>query len=397
MARAWRSRFPGVNSECSVCRHVAVLNLSREQLIQQEILAKTTSRWVAYTYHAGLKGLSMGGRIARRLARHREQLARSIASAGSRTTTKCRWRRRVPNRGGGNAEPPVRLQRFHPPHNFFWAREIRDQPSGTTSTRKTATRRFVRRSTGRSRGRRSENQANFSLYARAQGSLQRHDRVPLPELLIRPQPPTMPATAFTHGDHYKPVAGYQVMNHHYHMDLGHGFARLAASTPTFRISSPSRRLGINIVSQIDSVGGRSGGDAAGCALSRRPSQWHAAAPVAAVGSSRARAARLEIFRPVDEAPGRGGNAPAAGAGRGRGDELQIRYNSIGGSATPFGCATFFVMPSQEVLRQPRLAVTRTCCSRIRVYWVRAIVPRKPLVDEQPKYGKVYHIGKRRKT
>ena len=43
-------------------------------LIQQEILASTNEPWVAYKYHAGLKGLSTASG-ARRVARYRKQLA----------------------------------------------------------------------------------------------------------------------------------------------------------------------------------------------------------------------------------------------------------------------------------------------------------------------------------
>ncbi len=34
-----------------------------------------------------------------------------------------------------------------------------------------------------------------------------------------------PVMAFTHGDRFKPLAGYQVMAHHYHMDLGERLQR----------------------------------------------------------------------------------------------------------------------------------------------------------------------------
>src|SRR5262249_10849684 len=99
----------------------------------------------------------------------------------------------------------------------------------------------------------SEGQGNFALYSARPGSTQR--------MTLFLYPTTEPAQsayqsalAFTHGDHYKAVAGYQVMNHHYHMDLGQrlGAARsLGADIPDL---VALKGLGINIVSQIDSVG-----------------------------------------------------------------------------------------------------------------------------------------------
>ena len=47
--------------------------------------------------------------------------------------------------------------------------------------------------------------------------------------------------ALTHGDRYKALPGYQVMNHHYHMDLDSGCWPPAASTPRFPICRRSNR------------------------------------------------------------------------------------------------------------------------------------------------------------
>ena len=63
------------------------------------------------------------------------------------------------------------------------------------------------------------------------------------------------ALAFTHGDHYKALAGYQVMNHHYHMDLGQRLGAAGSLDADIPDLVALKALGINIVSQIDSVGG----------------------------------------------------------------------------------------------------------------------------------------------
>src|SRR5206468_11866630 len=63
------------------------------------------------------------------------------------------------------------------------------------------------------------------------------------------------ALAFTHGDHYKALPGYQVMNHHYHMDLGQRLGAAGSLDADIPDLVALKALGINIVSQIDSVGG----------------------------------------------------------------------------------------------------------------------------------------------
>ena len=70
------------------------------------------------------------------------------------------------------------------------------------------------------------------------------------------------ALSFTHGDHYKPMAGYQVMNHHYHMDLGQRLVEAGKMDAEIPDLVALKALGINIVSQIDSITGPAGDDAA---------------------------------------------------------------------------------------------------------------------------------------
>ena len=112
------------------------------------------------------------------------------------------------------------------------------------------------------------------------------------------------ALAFTHGDHYKPVPGYQVMNHHYHMDLGQ---RLGAGRQPRRRHSGSRRAqgARHQHRQPDRFGGR-----------RRRS--HAGRRGVSGGARCAAAAVRRRRRPADAAPalaadaGAGGQAAAGG-------------------------------------------------------------------------------------
>ena len=85
----------------------------------------------------------------------------------------------------------------------------------------------------------------------------------------------------------------------------------------------------------------------------------------------------------------GAAAPAAARVRGV-DELQIRYNSIEG-AQRHSDTNFLVLPSQEYYGSPLGGHTDLLFSHP-VYWTAGRAPGQPLVENDPKYGKVYHIG-----
>src|SRR4029077_14936656 len=100
---------------------------------------------------------------------------------------------------------------------------------------------------------------NFALYSARPGTTQRMPVYLYPS--AEPVQATLDAVlAFTHGDKYKPVPGYQVMNHHYHMDLGQRLMRAGSLDADIPDLDALKSLGINIVSQIDSVGTGGGGE-----------------------------------------------------------------------------------------------------------------------------------------
>src|SRR5207253_6634683 len=140
----------------------------------------------------------------------------------------------------------------------------------------------------------------FALYSARTGTLQ-HMTVFLYPTSDPAQATYESALAFTHGDHYKPMAGYQVMNHHYHMDLGQRLGAAGSLDADIPDLVALKALGINIVSQIDSVGG--GADAT---------------PEGAVypGARPVTASRTES-QPQPQA-GAGGGRGAGGGGRGGG-------------------------------------------------------------------------------
>ena len=127
---------------------------------------------------------------------------------------------------------------FPPPHTFFWAREVATN-LGYEWYRKDSDASF-------SFGIRQAEKRRAAVCGQLR-ALQRAPRhVAADGRLLYRQRRTgagdaRSVLAFTHGDRYKPLPGYQVMNHHYHMDLGRRLLRPAASTRKFPISPRSSR------------------------------------------------------------------------------------------------------------------------------------------------------------
>jgi hypothetical protein len=369
--------FPGV--ELGVFAGTLQYSIFRgSNLIQQDVLARTNEPWVAYKYHAGLKGLSTGNGarvvwrdIANSWQDYRFGGVRNDDEVPLATT----GRIVVAERGRAGS-----IAAFPPPHTFFWAREIAINLGYNWYRKDTdATFSFGVRQADHEDA--SENQGNFALYSARPGSLQRMT------VFLYPSADAAPAAydaalAFTHGDHYKPMAGYQVMNHHYHMDLGQRLGTAGSLDADIPDLVALKALGINIVSQIDSVGGGAEGTPPG-AVYPGGTPVVASPPPAAPPPAAGRGAA-----PGGRGAGLGG--AGGGGGFGRGNELQIRYNSIEG-ARRHSDVNFLVMPSQEYYGSPLGGHTDLLFSHP-VYWTTGRATGQPLFDEQPKYGKVYHIG-----
>ena len=232
-------------------------------LIRLEAVAKTDEPSVAYKYDAGLKGLAIenSSRIVwRDTANNPQTYQFGGAKNDNEVPLKASNRLVIADRGAAGS-----LAAFPPPHSFFWAREIATN-LGYTWYRKDSDRSF---SFGVRQAEHEETpqyDANFALYSARPGTWQRMS-VYFYASTESAEATIDPVLAFTHGDRYKPLPGYQVMNHHYHMDLGQRLLRagsLDADIPDLQVL---KALGINIVSQIDSVGldggGRGGAPGAG--------------------------------------------------------------------------------------------------------------------------------------
>ena len=231
---------------------------------------------------------------------------------------------------------------FPPPHTFFWPRELATN-LGYLWLRKDADNTFGFGIRQAERERHPCDQGNFALYSARPGTTQRM-RVFLYPSLGTAEANYKSALAFTHGDTYRPLPGYQVMNHHYHTNLGSRLLEagsLDADIPDLRAL---RALGINIVSLLTGNGG-GGSDQDGLpegAVYRGPGPLQPnARPVRAAGGRGGRGAPPPTPNTEQNAPaGRGG-----GGGRGA-DTLQIREASLEG-ARRHSDVDFLVMPSQE--------------------------------------------------
>ena len=337
-------------------------------LIRQEALAKTDQRAVAYKYDAGLKGLAID-KASRAVWRDTANAWQDYQFGGTRNEAevpvKASNRLLAIERGTAGS-----LAVFPPPHTFFWSREVANN-LGYVWYRKDSDSSL---SFGIRQAERDDEHpqyaGNFALYSARPGTWQRMAVYFYPS--VDPAAATLDgALAFTHGDHFKPLPGYQVMNHHYHMDLGQRLLQAGSLDADIPDLQALKSLGINIVSQIDSVGFQT------------PAGGRGAAPESGRGAAAA-AGR-------EGGPG-GGREGGAGGGRGggRGDVLATTAASVEG-ARRHSDKNFLVMPNQEHYGSPVGGHTDLLFSHP-VYWTQGRAAGQPLVENDAKYGKVYHIG-----
>lgn len=310
-------------------------------LIEQKVLAATSQPWVAYKYDAGLKGLRITDR-SRVVWRDTANSWQAYGFGGARNADEAPLRASnrivVAEQGGAGS-----IAAFPPPHRFFWAREVAVN-MGYNWYRKDSEDSFsfgVRQNEHEDL---DEGQGNWALYSARPGTEQLMPVYFYPTL-AGAEETVAGALAFTHGDRYKPLPGYQVMNHHYHMDLGERLLQEGSLDATVPDLDALKALGINIVSQIDSVMFRSG------------------PPPAVAASEDGRSSRPDAYSITA--------ASVAGARKASDDG-------------------FLVMADQEVFGSPLGGHTDLLFSHP-VYWDQR-KPGQPFEEQSPKYGKVYHVG-----
>jgi hypothetical protein len=218
-------------------------------LIRVEAVASTDLPSVAYKYDVGLTGLALqegssvswrdtGGQLQRYGLRGPVNANHVALRASNRL---------VVGETNGAA-----IAAFPPPHTFFWAREI-EINVGNNWYRKDSDGSF---SIGIRQGEQEvveQYLANWSLYSAPPGTEQHMGAYFYPTL-GGAEDAFEAALAFTNGDVYRPLPGYQVMGSHYHTNLG---ARLMDAgnvderLPDFEVL---RSAGINIAGPVDRPG-----------------------------------------------------------------------------------------------------------------------------------------------
>ncbi len=319
--------FPGV--ELGVFSGNLEYDIFRgSNLIRQIVLAQTQQPSVAFKYDAGITGLPIEPEshvVWRDLSNRRQQYEFGNPAGGSVTV----WNN---NRVIAAELPAGALAVFPTPHSFYWARES-SQNLGYGWYRKDDEGHF---SLGVRQAEYEEDPEffhNFTLYSARPGTWQ---QMPV-FIYISPGPANAAldsALAFTHGDHFQPLPGFQVMGSHYHVGFTDRLKKSGSLDTRLNDIDSAKGIGINIYGIIDSN-----------ALGRKN--------------------RLEA---------------------------QAEYYD---AARRHSDKTFLVMPNEEILSGPMALQlgghTDLMLSRP-VYWLPKRAPGQPLVQDDPKYGRVYNLG-----
>jgi len=298
-------------------------------LLRMDAAAKTSEQWVAYKYDAGLKGFStdLTARVTWRDTGGHPQ-AHQFGGVVNQTLSRVKAQNRliVAESNGGA------LAAFPPPHTFFFTRE-KDTNLGYVWYRKDAEGRFA---IGVGMPEREEDPQyvqNFALYNAPPGTVQKMG-VYFYASPDAGEPARQAVLAFTHGDTFKPVAGYKTFVNHFHLDFT-GRQRASGSLDTpFQDLIAMKSLGLNVIGLSDFHFELHANDAGALRLADQKDYFEA---------SRRASDKDFLVVPWEE--------PSAFFGG--------HYNVI----------------------WPR-----------DVYWSKVRQPGQPFVEEVPGYGKVYHTG-----
>jgi len=350
-------------------------------LIRQEVIAKTSEPSVAYKYDAGVKGVALPSatKVAwRDLKNSPQERGLGDTAAADLVTVKANNRVLAAEVPGGS------IATFPPPHTYFWAREV-DYNLGYNWYRKDGKssysfgiRQAEREESVAQEDRGSEDRSqNFALLSARPGTWQ---RMPVYFYASAEAAPRTieSALAFTREDHFKALPGYQVMATHFHM----GLVRRArqAGGPGAKVSDLEvmKAAGIKIVAPIDG-----GGYVPGSAGVDDPKwfKWTRGLGAPLGGD----------IGPAEGAEEGGGNA---GKGKASADPFQAMATYYE-TARLQSNQDFVVMPNSEVLRGE---VSRALGGHSDVlvshptFWSQGRAAGQPLVENDPKHGKIYHLG-----
>jgi hypothetical protein len=323
---------------------------SGTNMIRQELVARTAKDWVAYKYDAGLKGLALtaASRVEWRDTSNMPQEYR-LRGGVNATPVALRTANRVVavEQGGGS------IAAFPPPHKFFWSRELsvnmgynwyRKDSDGSYS--------FGIRQSEHEDFNHPQFLANWALYSARPGTDQLMTMFLYPSLGKADDAITR-ALAFTNSDKYKPLPGFQVMNHHYHMDVGARLIREGSADVKLPDLMALKALGLNIVSPVDSLQLTAFTEAGDLMVQKDPAD-----------ALKKRAAQNERSLAM--------MTMSRAAAKAHSDD------------------NFLIMPSQELFRGPLGGHTDLLYSHP-VYWDERL-PGQPVEEAHPQYGKIYHVG-----
>ena len=215
-------------------------------LIRMDAVAKTDEPWVAYKYEGGLNGFSTTA--IRRLAwedlgGHPQQYRFGGEKNDARVAVKAANRLLIAEGNGAS------LATFPPPHTFFFTREV-ETNLGYVWYRLDGDKGFgmgVRQGNGEEI---QEYVENFALYNAPPGTWQRM------AVYFYASPggaaqAREAALAFTHGDVFKPIAGYKTFVNHFHLRFTERLRAGGSLDTKMQDLSAMQALGINIVGLSD--------------------------------------------------------------------------------------------------------------------------------------------------
>jgi hypothetical protein len=331
-------------------------------LIRMEAVAKTEEQSVAYKYDAGFKGLPIKD-STRVMWRDLANLWDEYDLDGQKNDNEVALR--TSNRIVIAESPAGSIAAFPPPHIFFWARET-DNNLGYSWYRKDNDSTF---SFGVRQAEHEDQQiyqGNFALYSAPPGSMQRM------AMFFYASPDngktTLDSTlAFTHSDHYKALPGYETMAHHYHTKIAERMMQDTSSwaekTGNYDLRLPDisvvKDAGITIMSPADFHGDCNGWDKGPLRLKCESVYYQAV---------RKFSDKKFLIEPDEEVDCESGEEPPARSGL-----------PAAPARAPCPLAAYLGGHWDVMYSHP-------------VYWTRVRQPGQPLVEQDPTYGKVYHVG-----
>ena len=325
--------FPGV--EAGIFKGNLQFDIYKgSNLFRQMLVAKTDHPSAAFKYDAGLNGIPIkkeSSMVWRDMAKNWQEYQFGGPTDDTAVIVKSSNRLIAAELEAGT------IASFPPPHSFYWARES-EQNLGYSWYKKTSERTFSFGIRQAEHEQDPEFYHNFALYSARPGTWQ---RMPV-FFYINPgnaKEATSKVLAFTNEDTFRPLPGYKVMGHHYHVGLVKRLKKAGSFDFHLNDISTMKSIGVDIFSIIDGARGPGRHDRGELYLNDLHEYYEAA---------RRQSDKNFLVMPNDE-------------------------NSTGGRPPFMGGHYDILIPKP-------------------LYWVPQRKPGEPLAEEHPKYGTVYNLG-----